>query len=80
MLSNGTLSNTGKGHHNGPLSFIGTNARFQLSQLSRKWAPLLGMPTLIHFVLKYIQIVCGSYSNDIFLGVPGRMKDFLVEV
>lgn len=28
VLSNGTLSNTGKGRHNGPLSFLGTNARF----------------------------------------------------
>lgn len=41
---------------------------------------LLGMPTLIHFVLKYIQIVCGGHSNDILLGVPGCVKDFLVEV
>lgn len=40
----------------------------------------LGMPTLIHLVLKYIQVVCGSYSNDVLLGVPGRVQDLLVEV
>lgn len=40
----------------------------------------LGMPTLIHLVLKYIQVVCGSYSNDVLLGVPGCMQDLLVEV
>lgn len=60
--------------------FFRYECQIQLSQLSRKWALLLGMPTLIHFVLKYIQIVCSSYSNDIFLGVPGGMKYFLVEV
>lgn len=39
-----------------------------------------GNANLIHFVLKYIQIVCSSYSNDVLLGVPGCMKYFLVEV
>lgn len=38
------------------------------------------MPTLIHLVLKYIQVVCGGYSDDVLLGVPGRVQNLLVEV
>lgn len=40
----------------------------------------LGIPTLIHLVLKYIQVVCGSYGDDVLLGVPGCVQDLLVEV
>lgn len=42
----------------------------------------LGPPvsSLINFVLEYIQVIGGSYSNNALHGVPGCVKDLLIEV
>lgn len=70
VLSTGTLSNTGRGHHSAPLSFSVRMLDSAIST-SRKGALQLGMPAPLHFVLNYIQAVRSSYSNAMLLGVPG---------
>lgn len=60
-------------------SLIGMNARFNYLT-KQEVAPSARNASLIHFVLKYVQIVCSRYGNDVLLGVPSCMKDFLVEV
>lgn len=34
----------------------------------------------VEFVLKYVQVVGGSYSDDVLVGVPGRVQDLFGKV
>lgn len=41
---------------------------------------VLQSASLVNFVLEYIQVIGGSYSNNALHGVPGCVKDLLIEV
>lgn len=36
--------------------------------------------SLVDFVLEYVQVIGGGYSNDALRGVPGWVEDLLIEV
>lgn len=38
-----------------------------------------GVP-LVDLVLEDVEVVRGCYSDDVFMGVPRRVEDFLAEV
>lgn len=35
---------------------------------------------LVYFILEYVEVICRCHCNDVVLGMPSSVKDFLVEV